>query len=264
MGRKTSAWPFSGCRYELRKMIFAFAGMRAKSNPSPQISTKSACIVERVPSIDPGEQRASAGSIRILVRLNEQIVFDRARPAGARCPASRRSMKRVPSVRLNAASSSLEPQFETKATGYAASAISRCAASMAVDRSTGRPFFIACTARGRSKIRARSRPLLQIHGPLTAGFSSGVTRSMLTFFAWIERVELPLGLAMPDLHRAAARASRADRGRGLQIPDPRLVEERPRQQRADRADIDHIVGIRIGVERVVFRRRGPATHRRAA
>src|SRR4030095_15326885 len=92
-------------------------------------------------------------------------------------------MKRLPSVRLNAASSSFEPQFETKATGYTALAISRCAVSMAVERSTGWPFFIACDARGRSKIRARSRPLLQIHGPLTAGFSSGVTRSMLTFFA---------------------------------------------------------------------------------
>ncbi len=70
----------------------------------------------------------------------------------------------------------------------------------------------------------------------------------------VQRVELPLRLAVPDLHRAAASASRADRRRGRQIPDPRLVEERPRQQRADRADVDDVVGVRIVVERMVLGR----------
>ncbi len=37
----TSAWPFSGARYEFRKMIFALAGIFAKSAPSPQTSTRS-------------------------------------------------------------------------------------------------------------------------------------------------------------------------------------------------------------------------------
>ncbi len=74
------------------------------------------------------------------------------------------------------------PQLDTSATGRFASAMRRRAASIAASSSTGLPLSIACGARGRSKICARSRPLLQIHGPLTCGFSSGVTRSIRVFF----------------------------------------------------------------------------------
>ena len=155
----------------------------------------------------------------------------------------------------------MEPQLDTSAMGRLAPSINCRAASMAEARSTGWPFCIACVARGRSKICARSRPLLQIQGPLTCGFSSGVTRSILTFWRWVERVELPFGLAMPDLDRAAARASRADGGSRLEIPDSCLVQERTREQRADRTEVDDVVRVRVGVERPVF---GGANQRRIA
>ncbi len=44
--------------------------------------------------------------------------------------------------------------------------------------------------------------------------------------ARVERVQLPFRLAMPDVDRAAARAAGADGGRGLQVPDAGLVQER--------------------------------------
>ena len=87
-------------------------------------------------------------------------------------------------MRLNASSSSFEPQFDTSATGWRAAPIRRRASSSAAATVTGRPFSIGSSARVRSKIRARSRPLLQIHGPFTAGFSSGVMRAMLVFCRW--------------------------------------------------------------------------------
>ena len=58
-------------------------------------------------------------------------------------------------------------------------------------------------------------------------------------------LQLPLGLAVPEVDGAAARAARAHRRRRLQVPDARLVQERARQQRADRADVDDVVGVRV-------------------
>jgi hypothetical protein len=75
-------------------------------------------------------------------------------------------------------------QLDTSATGCLAPSISARALAIADCRSTGRPFSIACPARVRSRTCARSRALLQIHGPLTAGLSSGVTRSMRAFCCW--------------------------------------------------------------------------------
>ena len=68
---------------------------------------------------------------------------------------------------------------------------------------------------------------------------------MLAFCFGSSALQLPLGLAVPDVDRAAARAARADRRRRLQVPDARLVQERPRQQRADRADVDDVVRVRV-------------------
>ncbi len=68
----------------------------------------------------------------------------------------------------------------------------------------------------------------------------------------IERAQVPLGLAMPEVDRAAARAPGAYRGRRLQVPDPGLVEERARQQRPHGADVDDVVGIRVGVEGAIL------------
>ena len=48
---------------------------------------------------------------------------------------------------------------------------------------TGAPPRIGCSARARSSSAVRSRPMLHIHGPFTAGLSRGVTRSIATFFA---------------------------------------------------------------------------------
>ena len=52
--------PFSGCRYALRKTIFARGGMRAKSKPSPQTSTRSVSARRsaRAPSSSAGTARA--------------------------------------------------------------------------------------------------------------------------------------------------------------------------------------------------------------
>src|SRR4029077_20493872 len=77
----------------------------------------------------------------------------------------------------------------------------------------------------------------------------------------VERIEPPFRLAMPDLDRAAARATRAYGGRGLQVPDACLVEKRPREQRADRTDIDDVVGVGIVVKRMVL---GAPDQRRVA
>ena len=95
--------------------------------------------------------------------------------------------KRVPNAAWKAASSSFEPQLETSAAGWRAAAISARACSTAASSSTAAPRIIAAVARGRSNTAARSRPLLQIHGPLTAGFSRGVTRSMRAFAAGSSR-----------------------------------------------------------------------------
>src|SRR4029450_12812262 len=70
----------------------------------------------------------------------------------------------------------------------------------------------------------------------------------------VERVELPLPLAVPDLDRAAACTPRADRRRGLEIPDARPVEEGARQQRTHGTEIDYVVGVSIFLERAVLRR----------
>src|SRR4029078_13709275 len=75
---------------------------------------------------------------------------------------------------------------------------------------------------------------------------------------WIERIQLPFRLAMPDVDRAAARAARADGRRGLQVPDAGLVQERAGEQCADRAEVDDVVRVRIGVEREILR----GAHRR--
>src|SRR5204862_1349097 len=52
----------------------------------------------------------------------------------------------------------------------------------------------------------------------------------------------------------AACAAWTDRRRRLEIPDPCLVQERAREQRADRAKVDDVVRVRVGVERVVLGR----------
>ena len=68
----------------------------------------------------------------------------------------------------------------------------------------------------------------------------------------VNRVQLPLGLAVPQLDRAAARAARAYGRRGLQIPDARLVEKRARQKCADRTYINDVVRVHVLVKRSVL------------
>ena len=171
---------------------------------------------KRAPASGSGpEQRGRAGRVGILVRADQEVVLDTARPAaGTMVGASRTRRSARRAMSLNACSSSLEPQLDTSATRRFARADQ---APGGLDRRRpGRPACrssIGCVARGRSKIFARSRPLLQIHGPFTAGFSSGVTRSIATLCARVQRVELPLRLAVPQVHRAAARAARTDRRR---------------------------------------------------
>ena len=108
-------------------------------------------------------------------------------------------------------------------------------------------------ARGRSNTAARSRPLLQIHGPLTAGFSSGVTRSMRAFAAGSSRFSFQ--------RSCGARCRRCSRARspGRSTASARGTRPAPcagtaGQQRADRADVDHVVGIRVALERAVLDR----------
>src|SRR4029078_8168230 len=68
----------------------------------------------------------------------------------------------------------------------------------------------------------------------------------------IERVQLPFGLAMPDVDRAAARAARTHRRSRLQVPHARAMDERPRQERADRTQVGDVVGIAIALEAAVL------------
>ena len=59
-------------------------------------------------------------------------------------------------------------------------------------------------------------------------------------------------LAVPHINAAAALAPRAHRLRGLQVPHTRMIHELGGEQRAHRAQIDHVVGVDVEVEVGVF------------
>ena len=154
----------------------ACAGVPAKKTTAP--SARVRCRVVEAPQIPWGGQRTHRRGIPGSVCADERSSSEVVRPAVASVTASRK--RRSVRQHLLERAISFEPQLDTT-TGCLALSINCRAAAIAAARSTGLPFCMACSARGRSKICARSRPLLQIHGPFTAGFSSGVMRSMLTF-----------------------------------------------------------------------------------
>ena len=67
------------------------------------------------------------------------------------------------------------------------------------------------------------------------------------------RLQAPLRAPVPDVDGAAALAARADRGSRLQVPDPGAIEEGPRQQCADRAQVDDVVRVVVPGEGAVAR-----------
>ena len=128
--------------------------------------------------------------------------------------------------------------FDTSATGFARGCrISQGArrASAAGDRRRGPALehrLQSARARADGSLR-RSRPLLQIHGPLTAGLSSGVMRSMATFCRVRALSDAATrGLRCQILDAAAARAAGQTDGVGCRNQTRALVQEVPRQQRA--------------------------------
>ena len=232
----------------------ARGGRRAKSKPSPQTSTRSVASSNGGAAVGQRrEQRARRRGVRVLVGADQEVVLDRARPAAARQSRLTNAVKRSPSAcveRLRAPRSS--PSSTPAPRGRFAPPIRRRAASIAASSSTGSPLL-------HRLLGARALEDLREVAPLVADPRSVDRRIFERRHALdrdvlprVERVELPFRLAMPDLHRAAARAARADRRRRLQVPDARLVEEVARQQRADRADVDDVVGIRVVVERAVL------------
>ena len=77
IGMNTSACPFSGCRYALRKMIFAFGGSAREIEALAPDQHQVGIVGERARAVVLlREQRARRGGVRILVRADQEIVLE--------------------------------------------------------------------------------------------------------------------------------------------------------------------------------------------
>ena len=199
------------------------------------------------------EQFDGLGRVRVLVRADQQVVLDALARHGLPVLLHGR-VEDLAEVLLEGFEFFVRAPVRNQCHGMArgadhAARLVQC--STHGDRPAFQHRFVGAHAlEDRREVAALVADPRAVHGRIFQRRDAGDGRVLRL----VERLHEPLGFAVPDLHGAAARAARADRRRRLQVPDAGLVQELPRQQCADGADVDDVVRIRVFAQRAVFHR----------